>query len=215
MYRTDIDIEKLTEAIVYFNIIEKQLNLFTDYSNYIDSSLEKELKKQTKKTSKGKVKDEYLKYEFPNIMRSTLLISIYSFFEERLVLICKSYETEEGLMFDDIRGRSVIDRAKKYIEKVIKMDFPSNNEHWKHLREINLIRNCIVHNGGIVSSESSLECIVNEMNNISLNENNGKIMLEKGFIDDTIRHVDKFYRKLLLETDINLNKLIVSDEMYL
>lgn len=138
--------------------------------------------------------------EFPAILRSSLLVSVYAFFEQKLVEECKP--TKNGLTISDIKGGSIIQRAKKYIEKVMEKEFPTNNEHWMYIREVNAIRNCIVHNGSFVElNDSKLRNIINNMENIKINDNN-KIVIEQGFVEKMIDHVDAFLFELLVESKL-------------
>ncbi|AQX56034.1 hypothetical protein [Priestia flexa] len=143
------------------------------------------------------------KNDFPEIMRSSMLISVYSFFESELVRECKP--TKNGLALSDISGGSVIEKAKKFLEKVKEVDFPANNEHWKFMREVTLIRNCFVHSGGSINRDSKknkLQNIIDDMKNIHVSPF-GKIVIEKGFVEEMIDHVDAFLFELLVQTKVN------------
>lgn len=66
--------------------------------------------------------------QFPNILRSSLLISIYSFLENQLIRLCKELQIKMNLSvkFNSISGKG-IEKAKVYLSDVVKLDFPSNS----------------------------------------------------------------------------------------
>jgi|SRR5699024_4451714 len=175
--------------------VEEVIDLYL--KEEVDEFWEREYEQEVE--SFVELQDRY-KNDFPEIMRSSLLISVYSFFEQKLVSQCKPIKN--GLSISDIRGGSVIDRAKKYLEKLMEVDFPANNEHWKFLREVSLIRNCIVHNGGFVEQSSNrIRNIINDMENIHINEYD-KIIIEKGFVEEMIDHVDAFLFELIVQAKV-------------
>ncbi len=212
---------KRGKELIYDILVLNPLSNFSEYATYIEKNLEQEAKKYEKQLAEfdhEEVTEEWEKefedmvesvlddmtpftHYFPEIMRSSLLISVYAFFEEKLISTCKG--EKNSLQFSNIRGNSTIERAQIYIEKVMKIDFPSNNKHWKFLRNVNKIRNCFVHNGGKINKDKSerLNNIIEDMDNIHVNER-GKIVIEKDFIEGMIMHVDSFLSMLYLETDI-------------
>ena len=52
---------------------------------------------------------------------SSILRSLYSFFERRLFYFCKKYEKDQALKINDLHGNGVV-KSKKDVDKVLKID---------------------------------------------------------------------------------------------
>lgn len=89
-------------------------------------------------------------------MNSTFITS-FSLFESSFNRICKYAQKEKGikLSLEDINGHGIIEKCKKYIEKVIETDLNSLNENWIKLKNYNKIRNLIVHNSANFKKDKS------------------------------------------------------------
>jgi len=84
---------------------------------------------------------------FPNILRRSFFVAIYSLIEMQLNEIC--HERKLPLPLEKVKkapDRS-IQRAKVYLMDVAKIRFPESSE-WEELLKYQKLRNCIVHNGG-------------------------------------------------------------------
>jgi len=92
--------------------------------------------------------------EFPNTLRRSLFITIYSFVENVLLLICLQKEREGNLspsvedFFD--KKPNLLRQAKIYLKEVAGLsDFPANSNEWSEIfGHYRRLRNCIVHNEG-------------------------------------------------------------------
>lgn len=97
--------------------------------------------------------DEYSKLTdfIPDIQRQAVFISIYSFFESTLSMLCNQLQTEikSPLSLADINGKG-IEKAKTYIKKVALAHFPSDSNEWSKIKTYGLLRNTLVHNGGLL-----------------------------------------------------------------
>ncbi len=97
---------------------------------------------------------EYFLYanEYPNILRKSFLITMYSYLEHELIKTCEFKKESESLQLDinQLNG-GVLERAKNYL-KLIGKDI-SNCKSWSEINNIKAIRNCIVHSDGVLTSE--------------------------------------------------------------
>lgn len=110
-------------------------------------------------------------HELPLILNHSLLISLFSFFENQLNLICRNFQKISGVTISvtDIKG-SGIKRAQTYLKKVIQIDFPDSTEEWMKIKRCIPIRNCIVHCGGNVEQSSNPEELRNSIDYFKIQE---------------------------------------------
>jgi hypothetical protein len=137
--------------------------------------------------------------QYPDILRSSLLISVYSFFENLLTKLCREIQVKMKLSvkYNSIAGKG-IEKAKTYLTEVVGIDFPSNTMEWKQINDYKNIRNCFAHSEGVVKeSDSKIRRSVQNLEAVAimgdsfLGEN---IVLLKGFIFNFIETLEGFWR---------------------
>jgi len=136
-----------------------ELDLLKEYILHMDQSLQ-----QAKTTCANSVqamspslqaiatdKAELLAEQFPKLLHAGFLISVIIFLEQQLASFSQSLERVEnlGLSIKDLSG-SFIERFRKYCEHIAKLPFLVSNENWEDLRGVLEIRNCLVHNNGLL-----------------------------------------------------------------
>lgn len=92
----------------------------------------------------------YLKTEFPNILRKSFIVSIYSYLEQQLFDICDYLQRHNN--FDkknkDIsNGRKSIFFTEHYLKNIAEIDLNNTESQWEEILKINRIRNHITHEG--------------------------------------------------------------------
>ncbi|PNQ79325.1 hypothetical protein [Paenibacillus sp. F4] len=197
---------------VYNYSFEKELNNFKMYCKLTENQLEN-LKHELKKNN---VREENFlnwlllnnKYsdEFPQILRNSLLVSLYAFFENQLALICDYYKQQKNIVISvaDLKGAG-IERAKNYMKKVIQSNFPETTDEWKTIKNCALVRNCIVHCGGDVelfSRTIDLRKSINRLGKSIFETERNKIYICKEFISEIIIAMEK----ILTDLHIDLKK---------
>lgn len=173
-----------------------------DLSNWIDKQLSK-LTTEQKEEMADWYSDDYWKIAevIPNILRSSLFVSYYSFLESRLLVICQHLKQDHNYKLDpdDLRDTGIF-RAKTYLKKVAGIKFPDNTRSWNEIVSYNRIRNLIVHDEGRVPEGSSAKKIesfikkkkwlkIDNMNRISFPEDFSAEVTKtlKDFIDEVIK----------------------------
>lgn len=132
----------------YLDLLEKYLdgysNEFLKKSEKVEGELEE-----------GEVPSywyEYLLYaeEYPNILRKSFLITCCSILEQELFEECKLQKKFKSIPIDvnDLGGGG-IDKAMKYL-KLAGLDL-SMVKSWDDVRNIQLIRNCLVHSDSVLN----------------------------------------------------------------
>lgn len=141
-------------------------------------------------------------YEFIDLLRSSFLVSLYSYLETRLVNECRQSQHDNPslkLSFDDINGRNIIKKAETYLVKVLDTSFPFDTDpHWKEIHWYNQIRNCIVHKEGKVF-DKELKKYIESHSDISLVQafGNDYLILSNSFCEKALSTISTFLTSLL------------------
>jgi len=136
--------------------------------------------------------------DFPSLLRSSAIITIFNLCEHYLSKICNHFESSKisKIKLQDINGRG-IERSKIYLTKVVEIDFAPLNSQWNFIKKLNLVRNIIVHNGTILPLEKDHKVNKFVESRHDLTGSPGKeLIVHKGFIHYTIDELIKFFHKL-------------------
>ncbi|KAB1159469.1 hypothetical protein F7018_03920 [Tenacibaculum aiptasiae] len=95
---------------------------------------------------------DYLDYissrQASNIIHNSMMISIFSFLETRLLLLCKLIEPRNSILLNDISGKGIY-KYKKFLSKVHSIDFSSQQNEWELITSYALLRNKLVHSQSV------------------------------------------------------------------
>ena len=93
---------------------------------------------------------------FNRVLMNSLLVSSFSLFESLLFQTCERAKKLSGnpISVSDW-GNFSMDRAKRYLE-LLGVDVPASSVGWKEAKDIQKVRNAIVHGGGILKPESDV-----------------------------------------------------------
>lgn len=140
-----------------------------------------------------------------HLLNSSFFISIYCYLEEWLDNQCKKFNKEDPeiiLSLSDIKD-SGISRAKIYLCKVAKCSFNfGSSTDWNEIKKYNLLRNSIVHNGGIINNEE-LQKYVKSNKNLheqKIFEENF-VILGDDFCEEVLNRIYWFLRSLLFHIE--------------
>jgi hypothetical protein len=138
--------------------------------------------------------------EYPNTLRKSTFISLWSNFEKSLNDLCEVYEYHLSLKvnFTDMKGKG-IERSKLYLTKIIHLNFPTSS-NWDKIMKLKRIRDKIVHSYSEVNDEDSqLLSDIKSFKNLKLYSINKKsiIEIEKPFLDGVINVFNGFSKELL------------------
>ncbi len=135
--------------------------------------------------------------EFTNLLRRSVFVSLYSFFESRLIHECRSRQNARVLLkLSDLAGQSPIHKARTFITKVLGVDFPSDSQEWKDVQSYRLLRNCIVHSQGRIDEmadardQKALAAYIEQENSLSIR--NGEVYIGQYFCEGAFKTIKLF-----------------------
>lgn len=122
---------------------------------------------------------------------------MYSFLEKSLQTLCRITENNHLLKIDDISGSGIF-KFKKYLEKVVEIDFEKVNYEWNEITKLNHLRNLFVHssNSKLLKTESKKRINSIKELNLKLREHSDFYII-KFENDELIRHYIKIIRNFL------------------
>ena len=128
---------------------------------------------------------------FPQLLRGTSLVALYTIFEDTLFRLCKMVRSDAKVTLQpkDMRGDG-IDLAKRFVVKGCNREFPSDSTEWSRIQLFRKIRNCIVHANGYVRADQRVE--IHMVRGVSLS-NQSKVLLEESVLDDFTKDIRGFF----------------------
>jgi hypothetical protein len=139
---------------------------------------------------------EYVfEHMYPRIYRGALLLLIWAAYEAGVQEVAEflSERKDTDLRLTDIRGRTVLARARKYFPGVLKFKLFAKTDSYARLREVELTRNAFAHANGRLRSISSktrktLEALVHSGR---LEETLGYVKPTGTFLRDSLTLIEK------------------------
>lgn len=159
---------------------------------------------------------------FPNLQRSSALITLCSFFENSLNTICNELrnKTKASLSLSEITEKNgKINRAIIYLKKIIKLDIEETNETLVEIKKIQKLRNHFVHGFTFKLNMSQVEIkkYISENDFLSLQEftnpnddfktNSDEEISNMNINEGFLLHVVLCYEKLLKEISGKANSI--------
>ncbi len=133
---------------------------------------------------------------FPSLQRRSALLTVCSYFEHELDQLCLLYQSEKSfkLGFLDLHGQG-IDRSTSYLEKVAGLNVNKASPVWKDVKNIQKIRNFIVHRGGRLRNhqgnpDQEITGVMGQMKYLSGDD---EIVLGKGFLSYVVLIYTKYF----------------------
>lgn len=135
----------------------------------------------------------YFEY-FPSLQRSSAFLTLYANFETELNNLCKILKKQFSLNISlkDLKDNG-IDRATIYLEKVACLNINKNLIEWSDIKELQKIRDLIIHNAGNLANNPNKNIIIKCLNSMGSTIINDNIKLENGFLSHSL---DKFTKCL-------------------
>ncbi|HDR7714970.1 hypothetical protein VSY18_22780 [Bacillus albus] len=147
------------EIIAFEKYIEEMESFIKNQLHELNEQYEKQIEGVSSDEEKTHIfeyqyEDQFYHYknEFPNILRKSFIISLYSFLEQNLKKICKHLEKKHNLKptFASKIEKAIVQNCYEYLNETAKVDLNIVQDEWGKIRKINKIRNHFVHDGNDV-----------------------------------------------------------------
>lgn len=143
---------RLDELKNYLDVTEKYLQKAkTDFEEWSHEQV-KRLPSEQQQEFYDLYYDDYWRYKekFPRILRNSFLVSALTLLEYEMNIICRRLKKEQQIPINpsDLRGNT-LEQAKLYF-KLAELNLTFNDKTWQEINNYYLIRNCIVHNNGLI-----------------------------------------------------------------
>jgi len=203
-------------------LIEFSIENLNSYVLKIEEFLEKELEhfnEEFEKKTRGwdeeekneygeHLSDEYwiLAETHPNFLRSSMFVSIYSFFEKALKDLCEfSKKGKNNSQLSSSQKISKIAKNLLYLEKCHSINFSKEIKEWEKIDGIYRgIRNVIAHDGGEIEI-NRLEEYTSLFEGIpmKINSSTGELLPQAELCLSFLRDITKFFNKFFELIDKN------------
>ncbi|KJG05891.1 hypothetical protein UB33_11025 [Photobacterium angustum] len=210
-----MDIELFETGLLTFchdvQVELKEMSMFNEQTEKLwersDAELQVDLNERLKKIPK-KHHDEFISDHgsdlhlnqtlFPSIHRTSTVIALHSYLEDTLNqladLVAPLLDSE--VTYKDLKG-SGIERARLYFIKVGKFDFESLNCTWSVMKQVNKLRNQLVHNGGYLpeGANDAVNKFISS-NKLLSGKPAHKVQISSDFVEFYIQTLIKFFSEL-------------------
>lgn len=149
-------------------------------------------------------------YKYPNIHRESIIIAIYIFLEAQLNQLCDIISESINIKIKrkDLDGKG-IEKAFLYLSKVADFDLSKMGREMPYIKNVNALRNHIVHSGGSLpeTADHKLNKFVSQNSNLS-GSPGGCVSLNSDFIKEFIELLIDFFEKLDEEVQAFISRAI-------
>ena len=130
--------------------------------------------------------------KFKNILLNSFFAASFALFEHKLRRICQLAQIAMGSSFsvDDISPRSILDSAKTYLTR-LGVDFPAQDSDWQVVKNYALIRNKLMHEGGLLSEGAELTGYALSKQ-IVAGRNERELVLTRSFCEEAVNNMEGF-----------------------
>jgi hypothetical protein len=141
------------------------------------------------------------------LQRRSALLTVCSYFENELDKLCRLYQSEKGfsVTVDDLRDKG-IDRSTNYLQKVAGLDVHHASQEWREIKNIQKIRNNIVHRAGKLRDDQAVVDWMNRLKSLS-RDDEGEIVVGEGFLSHVIQTYARYFK--LIGDSINAGEKAV------
>jgi len=143
--------------------------------------------------------DGVFKEYLPNLQRRSALLTLSGYFEHELDKLCILYKSEKlySLSLSDLNGKG-IDRAVNYLEKVAGLEVHKSSSEWNHIKNIQKIRNVIVHQDGRLKDYQGnpIKAAIDYVAQIDSLDGKDEVVITKGFLTHVLEKYDSYFKLL-------------------
>lgn len=202
----------------YCHLAEQDLLHYADFNSRTeelwrreDQSLQQKIEEIMNKypqSDRDEIVDSYAwdlhlnQYKYPDIHRSTVIITVYTFLEDQLNGLCAvlGESLRSSIRLKDLHGQG-IERACLFLSKVALFNL-GHISKLTFVKEVGLLRNKLIHAGGILSSNcnDTLNKFVDRTDGL-WGEPGEQVRIGPEFFDFLINELIKFIKEIDSEVD--------------
>ncbi|MGZ8096705.1 MAG: hypothetical protein ACXWUD_10750 [Methylosarcina sp.] len=145
--------------------IELELSALNDQFSIIESHIERLIKEKHKKLEEQRINGAFkheddliteleivhhnIDIHFPRVFWSPFIVSVHSVFEASILEVAEELQRKKGIgiSINDLNG-SLLDKFKKYFDHILNFQLVTDNEQWRVLKELSIVRNAVAHANG-------------------------------------------------------------------
>lgn len=201
------ELRQFIEEIAFF-FETKMFEVETDYLSAINAVEEKE-----RENIEFLYEDDFQKYgrSFPKQYYNPILLSLFSLLESWMKRICEleNHDSSSHVKITDLSGNNYIEKSRKYLMLVAELDLSDADKLWSKIREIQKIRNAIIHNESNILIDKNRKLEKQDLYNLikkdvrfEFNQSNGDFYIKnKEYLVEVIQTITDYL-------DIILDKII-------
>lgn len=233
-----IDTELALDLLDYFGTVEKQLRSYLDFHSSLeeylrnrdrelDQEMENKLKDCLQSDHSEIIEDRALadfefEIRYKSIHRESLVVIIYGFFEyqcHKFCLLLDKILKNQG-SFEEFKDSSKdrgFERCYSYLKKIDYFNIEKIEKQINKIRDINLFRNLVTHNGSVLTSpdpkdskrkqkEAERRIRFVSKNDYLAGELEEAIFIHSEFIDELIKDLIAFFKEIEKEVIDYINE---------
>lgn len=191
----DVELE-LSDLNYYVDFLEKQIReRQADYRSELQKIIKEE--RLTPDDSDWQIVDVYehmADFWIPWVFRAPFIISLYAVYESSVTKIANLIQKQRGIKIpiNEERKTFNLDRAKECFDDILNFSLYSDKTAWERIRTLSTLRHAFAHaNGRIEMLTDNIKDKISifERQKIGISSENGFIVLEEGFLRDTLSMV--------------------------
>lgn len=169
------------EIVVEPNHLEEDVRIVKTYSGLDDETWD--------------LQSVFLKY-YPSLQRRSALITLYSFFEHELNKVCSLFQQTENykVSLGDISGKGIV-QARTYLSKIALLNLEQSEIHWKTVRDIQSVRNLLVHTDGKLDNLRHA-ALIQYINSSEFLDRDDEITIRNGYLHHVLSVFTAYFAQI-------------------
>lgn len=189
--RTGKQGDPIARFTIHQFLSQHYINLFTKLEEYLTSEGElywADIQKLPRRSAREDLNSWAFATLYPNTVRYAIFITLYNQFEFTISEACTELEKDfpNDVKLADLKDKGIT-RAYTYIKKVVRIAQPFEAASWKKLKDLNALRNLIVHNDSNITDQNRQAEARKAIERISawapLDIKETKVVLSKDFME--------------------------------
>lgn len=142
--------------------------------------------------------EERYERDFPSKIRYSFIVLLHIVLEERLRATCNEIQKRRNLTISekDLRGAQ-FERVKTFLKKIAEINY-DNQTGWQELKDLQMIRDCIVHTNGRIEESRDKKHIYDLCKKqIGISDAEGSLVVDKAYCLCALEAISALFNDLL------------------